>query len=182
MINFQNVDQVPWFAIPLATAALACVGGWLGGKLGVARETEKLIKQRAFDHRLEWYVRTVRTLSDFQFLYAALNRPNVDRERANSHRAVLADLAPKLSADVKESLLFGSPRTANSLETMHQRLNQLMARANAGADDSEAAKVEIHNEFARVYGDLARDVREHLGLEELPEGHFLAKPWASEKR
>jgi hypothetical protein len=175
VIDVQNASEVPWFVIPLVTAILATIGAWIGGKMGVSRDTEKLTKQRAFDHRLDWYVRTVRTLSDFQFLFNSLNRPDVERERIDSLRSTLRDVAQKLSGNVKESFLFGSPETTNSLEAMYQRLNQLSQRdaeADAGTDKRETED-EINYEFARVYLDLAQDVRKHLELEELAGKYLL---------
>src|SRR5277367_5355546 len=96
MLGSQTVTQMPWFEIPIFTALLTAVlsglFAWLGGKAGVTRESEKLVRQRAFDHRLEWYVRISRTLSSVQFLFSAMTRPNVDNAQATRIRDQLLPL------------------------------------------------------------------------------------------
>jgi hypothetical protein len=59
----RAAQDIQWWYVPLLTAALAGVGAYVGGLLSVKWEVNKITKQRAFDYRLEWYMRLVRGLS-----------------------------------------------------------------------------------------------------------------------
>lgn len=177
MIEGNVPSQAPWLAVALVTAVLSLVGGCVGGFLGVWLETKKLIKQRAFDRRLDWYVRMVKTVADLQFVYNGLNlnRAKRDSDNAVVFLAELSKIVPRMSVETKEALLFGSPEIVDSLEIMTKRLNEIVRKskdqtANEASEITEES--EVIAEFARVHSDLARDVRRHLGLESLSEKHF----------
>jgi hypothetical protein len=177
MIGLPNVPASQWLT-PLLSAALAGVGAWIGGKFSVQREIEKTVKQRAFDQRLEWYVRVSKTLGEMQFLFAALNRPNVTRDKALQILEKISQMTSKLNADIREALLFGSPEIIRSLDLMNRRIVRFMLESIESADSggpSGAPLVEIDREFGRVYNQLALDTRRHLGLEDLPASYFQIK-------
>jgi len=163
----------PWWyhdvLTAILTAVLAGIAAFVGGKWGVARDTEKLRKQRAFEDRLDWYMRISKTIAQFQFVNAALMRSDgadVD-ERILSLKQKMRDLAFTLSTEGKEALFFASGTTIESLETMNSRLNKL--RRESSGLSASAYGLRIQNELARVHSDLARDVRGHLDLDELDE-------------
>ena len=177
MIGLPNFAASQWLT-PLLSAALGGIGAWVGGKFSVQREIEKTVKQRAFDQRLEWYVRISKTLGEIQFLFAALNRHNVISEKALQILEKISQLTSKLNADIREALLFGSPEIVKSLDLMNKRIVRFMLESIESTDSGGlkgSALTEIDREFGRVYNQLALDTRRHLGLEDLPASYFEIK-------
>jgi hypothetical protein len=176
----QTTPQPPWWAVPLASGVLTLVtalfGAWWGGKLGVHWEIEKFSQQRAFDHRLEWYVRAIRTIGEIQFRHVDFTRALARKDFPESQRVKekIADLMPKFDGDIREALLFASPSTVRTLTAMYVRMEQIMSTSMAeakgkvsGALQTETADDQIRNTLASAYEALSQDVREHLNLEKL---------------
>ena len=176
-----SASQTPWWAVPLTSGILtfltAAFGAWWGGKLSVQREIEKFSKQRAFDHRLDWYIRAVRTLGEVQFRHVEFLRALAKKDDQGSRivREKIVDLMPRFDGDIREALLFASPSTVRTLNMMYQRMTNIMESGG-----SETADAQIRNELAKAYEALSQDVRGHLSLEDLTSEDLA--PSANTKR
>jgi hypothetical protein len=85
LVPESSATVAPWYLIPLLTGVVSFLAAWLGGFLGVKRDAEKMAKQRAFDSRLEWYVRMARSLAEFDFLHRRLrNSDPKDRDELSA--------------------------------------------------------------------------------------------------
>ena len=144
-------------------ALVAGVGAWLGGKLSVSREMEKLRNERAFDQRLDWYRRAARGIVEYQWFLI-----NCSRAIQRNDTAKLQELAAKRDAtkvaqeaDQREMTLFASPPTIAALNRANTRAGNALQSTSLSY---EAAQIAV-NELNDAYFVLANDVRKHLGME-----------------
>lgn len=145
-------------------ALIAGVGAWLGGKLSISREMEKLRNERAFDTRLEWYRRAARGIVEYQWFLINLSRAVArgDAARAKKLAADRDETKVAQEADQREMTLFASPATIAALN----RANVRAGNALKGTPSYEAVQIAV-NELNNAYFVLANDVREHLGMNPL---------------
>lgn len=167
MMTVQSASASFWLegtARIIIPALIAGIGAWLGGKLSVSREMEKLRNERAFDHRLDWYRRAARGLVEYQWFLINLSKVaetgNAEKAKELIAKRELTKIS--LEADQREMALFASPVTIAALN----RANVRAGNALKGASPSESAQIAVL-ELNNAYFVLANDVREHLGMEPL---------------
>ncbi len=172
----QHVAQdIPWWSVPLFTALLAGVGAYVGGQLGVTWELKKVTKQRAFDYRLEWYMRLLRSLSSFsdanrEFRWHIKNKKRGDEFYKARERVVHS--ITQAGADMRESLLFAPLSTQAVLATMMEGFSATMDMEG----EEIVSKLEnLDDSVGRAYVAVSKDVREHLGLEPVPRPFVMWK-------
>lgn len=143
---------------------IAGVGAWLGGRLSISREMEKLRNERAFDHRLDWYRRAARGIVEYQWYLINFSKAAEagNTEKAKEFAAKRELTKVSLEADQREMTLFASPATIAALN----RANARAGSALKGTEWSEGAQIALR-ELDNAYFVLANDVREHLGMKPL---------------
>ena len=121
--------DIPWWYVPLFTAVLAGIGAYVGGRLGVTWELKKVRKQRAFDYRLDWYMRLVRSLSSFSDANSEFRRHIKNKQSGNEFykaRERVVKSIEQVRADMRESLLFAPASTQAVLEAMMAEFSATM--------------------------------------------------------
>lgn len=174
MTDPQALTSAPWYyawVSSLWLTVLAVLSGLVGGKLSVLNETDKLIKQRAFDVRLEWALRAVRSLNEVETLTANFRYAIRQGQEATaaSVRSQLKSALARFDENNRESLLFASLSTVKTLSVLHNNLRKLLGDAVAKKQADPDANHEITNELLKAYLALAGDIRKHLKLEKLSE-------------
>ena len=146
-------------------ALVAGVGAWLGGKLSVSREMEKLRNERAFDQRLDWYRRAARGIVEYQWFLINLSRAVARGEAARTMELAAKREVTKvaLEADQREMTLFASPATIAALNRANTRAGNALQGTSVSYEAAQIAVSELND----AYFVLANDVRKHLGMEPL---------------
>ena len=173
MLDLQAASAPPWwlqYVFPVALSILASVivailSSWLSAR----REKTRMIQERAFRDRLDWYLRISTSISDLMFSYADSSRINtVDEARANTNASLL--LARKLAGETIEAYLYAPVKTIKSLSTLKLNLDRLLQeRGGTTFEDYVVHAGKIRTELSLGHLELARYVRELLGLDELPD-------------
>lgn len=162
--------QSTWYAIPIfpaiLTAGLALAGGWIGGLLGVRRDAEKLAKQRAFDQRLEWYLRLSRTMARIAF---QLRKFTGELPLSKEHLEAVYESLFALESELREGQFFATRGTADALAALMSAMDNEYDRHPKLENEliSKSSIAALMTEFQRAHRAMTADVREHLGLEPL---------------
>jgi hypothetical protein len=162
----QTTAQILWEMTKVILPALiAGVGAWIGGRLSVSREMEKLRNERAFDHRLEWYRRAARGIVENQWFFINFSRAIEagDVTLAKELAARRDETKVAREADQREMTLFASPATIAALNRSNVRAGNALKGASLSGQAAQIAVLELNN----AYFVLANDVREHLGMKPL---------------
>jgi hypothetical protein len=149
----------------IVPALLAGIGAWIGGKLSVSREIEKVRNERAFDQRLDWYRRAARGIAETQWFLQNFSRAFAAKDVARTKQLGEEREATKVAreADMREMILFASRATIAALN----RANTQAATVIKGSVLAPPAAQAAIRELNQAYFTLANDVREHLGMERL---------------
>jgi len=149
----------------LLPALIAGLGAWIGGKLSVSREMEKLKRERAFDQRLDWYCRAGRAIVQNQWFLIHFSKAFSAGDKVRMDKLANEREVNKvaLEGNMREMVLFASPATIAALNRANIRAAKALKDTSLGI---EAAQPAI-NELNQAYFVLANDVREHLGMERL---------------
>jgi len=148
----------------LLTAGLSAFGAWVGGILGVRREADKLARSRAFDRRLDWYERTLKTLLEYKERTLKLGKAMLqDDPEAKRLRAEYLDFIARANDVLNEGALYGRPSTLGAIREMRTQFEIIAAKA-AGRPNLNAAETAITAAWAK----LVKEARNHLRLEKLP--------------
>ena len=146
-------------------ALIAGLGAWLGGKLSISREMEKLRNERAFDHRLDWYHRAARGIVETQWFLTNFSRALEAGDVALAKK--LADKRDETKvareADQREMTFFASPATIAALNRANVRAGNALKGTSLSGEAAQIAGRELNN----AYFVLANDVRKHLGMKPL---------------
>jgi hypothetical protein len=162
----QTTAQILWeMAKVILPALIAGVGAWIGGRLSVSREMEKLRNERAFDHRLDWYRRAAKGIVENQWFLINYSRAFSAGDSARAKQLADQRDAKKVDneGDQREMVLFGSRATIAALNLANTRAASALRGSSLAAEAVEAAVRELN----QAYFVLANDVREHLGMERL---------------
>lgn len=126
---------------------------------------EKLRNERAFDQRLDWYLRAARGIVEYQWFLIDLSKA---AEARNSAR--VQDLMDKRQetkagqeAVQREMALFASRPTIAALNRANTRAGNALKSSAPAKEVADAAGRELDN----AYFVLANDIRKHLGMEPL---------------
>ena len=166
MLTAQDSSSALWMEIAkiAAPALLAGIGGWIGGKWSVARETEKIRNERAFDQRLDWYCRAARGIVQMQWFLRDFQKAITAGDLTRAKQLADSRTSEKvaLESDQREMVLFASRPTIAALNRANKRAGDALKQA-AGVSGAEDAVKELSNAYLIV----ANDVREHLRMERL---------------
>jgi hypothetical protein len=145
------------------------IGAWIGGIIGVRTETKKLVKQRAFERRLDWYVRTTRLFGNLHYQAKQLNQAFAkgDLDEIKEIGKRVTETGGRIDACVREALLFATPSTVAILATTTERVDKVLAAGWLGPAGVSIGD-DFFSEILKAISTLSADMREHLGLEKLP--------------
>lgn len=149
----------------LVTALAALVGAWAGAQVALQR----FKKERAFDLRADWYRRAVSAMLDISTKMGefeiAVAKGGPDLEGLSDR--LLADCA-EVGGHVRESVLFGDQASVRAIGEISEMFVQFARSVRSGEEVlpvvANARRVVF--DAARV---IAREGRQHLGLEDMPE-------------
>jgi hypothetical protein len=162
----QVAQNIHWWWVPLLSALLAGVCASIGGILGVAWELRKLTRQRAFDYRLEWYLRAARAMNrmgEENRILRSLVREKKDAEVLTQTRDRFVESYRKFQGEMREGLIFGTGDAITSLSILEFAIDGVL-KQDPVAFCSEATCQEIDTIISQVYVDLAMDAQRHLRL------------------
>ena len=177
MITVENPPPSFWLEATkvVIPALIAGVGAWIGGKVSISREMEKLRNERAFDHRLDWYRRAARGIVEYQWFLINFSKAaeagNTEKVKELAAKRELTKVS--LEADQREMTLFASPATIAALNLANVRAGN--AVKSTSLEIGEAAQIAVL-ELNNAYFVLANDVRKHLGMEPLTLQELKATP------
>ena len=136
-------------------------------------EIQKFIKQRAFDHQLDWYIRVIRSLAGCQYQMVKFYEADAvsEAELKTTLYNKLSETMENFRDDVREGFLFASPSTLAILSQMNSNLQAAMMNrfVTSDEDSRDAAIHDISFVFTKAYRSLSDEVREHLATEKLSE-------------
>lgn len=147
----------------LGSAAGALVAGYAGVWFGLAR----LRRERAFDKRLDWYIRMTSAMQELvSKSYIIEYIPDAEGRRRLAEE--LTDATIRFNQLSSESRLYVSERADAALQNVLGALDELTTDMSSG----DPAKVERARERSRAvlrYGihELTNDVRREFGLKTL---------------
>jgi hypothetical protein len=152
MMTGENVSPNVWLEATkiVIPALIAGVGAWLGGKLSVSREMEKLRNERAFDQRLDWYRRAARVIVEYQWflvsLSKALNAGDVARAKELAAQRDVTKVAQE--AEQREMTLFASPATIAALNRANVRAGDALKDTSLLSGEAvQVAVLELDNAY-----------------------------------
>lgn len=145
----QAAQTVPWWYIPVLSGVLSAVCGgvasWFGGRLGVTWETKKLTKQRAFDYRLEWYMRLMRSLSEFKNGNSELRwyvRNKKDADQTRQVRDRVAQSALRFNSEFREAAMFAPASALGNLTVLKLAIEGILEKDNRQYLDATFAELD----------------------------------------
>jgi hypothetical protein len=154
----------PWWFNSVFPAALAIVSSvvvaFVSNRLASNRENARMIQERAFRERIDWYFRITRTLVDFMFSYAELGVPNAPERTLEIQRSQV-ELARKLTAETIEAHCYAPLETLRTLQKLQVNLSKLSGQPGDGT--------QMRQEMQLAHFELAVFMRKLLGLDELPK-------------
>jgi hypothetical protein len=176
MYNHSMVDpqaiSTPWwqsYVFPVTLSILASViVAFVSSALSARRERMRMIRERAFKDRLDWYFRITKSMSDLIFSYADSSRAGTVAEAQAVAEASLSQ-ARRLAGETIEAYFYAPVGTIKSLTLMKLNLDRLLQARVVTNDDYRAHAEKVRNELSRGHLELAKYVRELLGLDRLPD-------------
>jgi hypothetical protein len=165
--------------IQIATNLIvAAITAWFAGKLGVRHGPEQAKRERAFDRRLEWYEKAVRSIRSFSTSsWKLVNGVAFDKpEEIANLLSRLEQTGDELDASLEESVLFAERQLVIRLRGHLSQLEQLISRTRdvtAGkekiADVSDVSDMAwtLVKDFRALEFSLASTVRKELGLDDI---------------
>jgi hypothetical protein len=171
---FMEIDL-----IQVATNLIVgAVSAWVAGRFGVHYGLEQAKRQRAFDRRLEWYEKAVRSLRSFSTSsWKLVNGLAFDKpEEVANLLSRLEQTAGELDASLEESVLFADRQLVIRLRDYLSYLEELIVRirdVTVGkeklSDISDVADMAraLLKDFRGVEFSLACTVRKELKLDDI---------------
>lgn len=158
---------MPEILVPFLSSSLgALIAGYLGVRFGVAR----LRRERAFDRRLEWYEKVVRTIHDVVTKGEMVFHIPDEATRQQFYQEMSGAVA-RFGALTAEAKLYCSKIGYHALS---HALGELARIAPSFSSPDPAVAYQAQQESVEILltasDALAADVRGQLGLEVLPAG------------
>lgn len=155
--------------LELAAPATAALGGsWVGARLALRR----FKRERAFEHRLEWYRQTLRAVNRVHrsFQMAALATRRGLHEEAGKKLRAANDAVMEALELTHEAKLFAATSTVKALQKAERRVGEIDVPEETSTTQNIIQKSERLAEiFKEVSNIIAADGREHLGSDPIQE-------------
>lgn len=173
-----NIDVIQLLTNLSVAAVSALISGLVGSKMGVKKGLEQAKKERAFDRRLEWSEKVVRTINRFLDSSWELKDGIVfdKSEEIPNLLKRLEETAGELDGSLDESVLFAQRGIVirlrddiSYLEDLIIRIKDVAAGREEISDVSEVTEMAraLAQNFRKLAFSLSQTIRKELDLDEI---------------
>lgn len=169
-INFAQV-----LTPAIVSIFVGAVSAWVAGNLGVRHGLEKAKQEKAFDHRLEWQLRTIIAVKQFQLgMEEYLSVASVDREAAIPIAVKVEPMMTEFLMCTNEATLFTDRDTViqlkkgakEFLDMMHSTADA-MKKGESWNTVLQKTAAALHKSVGSIEIELTHRHRKQLGLDPL---------------
>jgi len=174
-----------------STLLVGAVSAWVAGSFAIRHGLARAQRKKAFDHRLEWYEKAFRTITEYRTTVweFVIGFHFSDPDKRARLLAAVERSTKEIDCCLTEAVVFGERAVLKELAS----LDSLLANVKVFVKDFQPADLKADAELIRslltltkrlesVSVKIAQSVRRQLSLDEITEKDLVSKVADAEQR
>ena len=173
----MNID---WVQV-ITSLVVGAVGAWFSSKFALRQGLERSKREKAFDRRLDWYEKALRSTMKFKGFNEQIASVLRKDDLPTLEKMVSGNLqvTRSMQRTINEAIVFADKSTYVQLKRVFKEfqtriieMNQQLAKSQIPPDDVPSEYESMAKLMERASLDLAVSIRKQLGLDEITIQEF----------